>query len=136
MLPFSGTRIAVDGILVPTGDIVSNKPNTANDFWTRPKDIGEGFKQDGIKGNCGAGCDGYDTCYLVSREQYGAGYYAQMGDGSMWWEADPVASLRSEWSGIQLNIFSDQDAFQLYSCNSQNGEWIQEEYRALKANVY
>jgi galactose mutarotase-like enzyme len=122
VLPFSGQRIDVDGILIPTGNIISNQIGTANDFWSKPKNIGDGFRQPGIKGNCGSGCDGYDNCYLVQREQFGAGYFAPLSDGGAWWTDDPVASLRSEWSGIQLNVYSDQAAFQLYSCNGQNGE--------------
>lgn len=122
VLPFSGQRIDVDGILIPTGNILPNTPGSANDFWSKPKNFSEGFAQPDIKGNCGSGCDGYDTCYLVSREQFGAGYFMPLSDGSGWWEADPIASLRSEWSGIQLNIHSEESAFQLYSCNGQDGE--------------
>lgn len=32
-----------------------------------------------------------------------------------------VARLHSAWSGIQLDVYSDQDAYQLYSCNGMNG---------------
>jgi hypothetical protein len=32
-----------------------------------------------------------------------------------------VATLRSAWSGIQLDIWTDQEAFQVYSCGGQNG---------------
>lgn len=34
-----------------------------------------------------------------------------------------VASLSSAWSGIRVDIYSDQDAFQMYSCNGQNGSF-------------
>ena len=37
------------------------------------------------------------------------------------WHKDPVATLHSSWSGIQLDVFTDQDGMQLYSCNNQNG---------------
>lgn len=38
------------------------------------------------------------------------------------WRTDGfVARLQSAWSGIQVDVFSDQEAFQLYSCNGQNG---------------
>jgi aldose 1-epimerase len=39
-----------------------------------------------------------------------------------WRSEGPVATLSSEWSGIQLDIFTDQDAFQVYSCNTMNGK--------------
>lgn len=128
VLPFSGQRLEVDPILIPTGNIISNNIGTANDFWSKPKDISEGFKQADIKGNCGTGCDGYDNCYLVTREQYGAGYFSPLSDGGAWWTDDPVASLRSEWSGIQLNVYSEQSAFQLYSCNGQNSEFPNQDF--------
>lgn len=32
-----------------------------------------------------------------------------------------MARLQSAWSGIQLDVYSDQEAFQMYSCNGQNG---------------
>jgi aldose 1-epimerase len=122
-LPFSGTRLDVDGLLIPTGNIVPNAAGSANDFWSTPKDIGKSFADADIKGNCGTDCVGYDNCYLVQRSQFGSNYYAPLTDGGPWYEADSVASLRSEWSGIQVNIYSDQDAFQLYSCNFQDGMW-------------
>jgi len=120
-LPYSGTRVEVDGILIPTGNIVPNLPGGANDFWTGAKQLGADFGHPDLKGNCGTGCEGYDNCYLVNRGQYGPGYFAPLKDGSGWWNADPVASLRSDWSGIQVDIYSDQEAFQMYSCGGQNG---------------
>jgi aldose 1-epimerase len=122
-LPFSGTRVDVDGILIPNGNVVSNLQGSVNDFWSKPKDIGASFNDTEMKGNCGTNCVGYDNCFIVQRSQFGSNYYAPLSDGGPWYEADPVASLRSEWSGIQVNIYSDQDAFQLYSCNFQNGKW-------------
>lgn len=52
-----------------------------------------------------------DNCWLVNRP------------GAHDWRADGayVASLSSAWSGIRLDIYSDQDAFQMYSCNGQDG---------------
>lgn len=119
-LPFSGLRVEVDGILIPTGNILPNKVNSVNDFRSKPKVLGASFADPEINGNCGTGCVGYDNCYLVQRDQYGADYYAPLSDGA-WYEADPIASLLSSYSGIQLNIYSDQNAFQLYSCNGQDG---------------
>lgn len=121
LLPYSGQRVDVDGILIPTGNIIPNRPGSVNDFWTKPKQLGASFGDKEIQGNCGTGCAGYDTCYLVNREQYGSNYFAPLTDGGAWWEADPVASLKSEFSGIQVDVYSDQDAFQVYSCNGQNG---------------
>ena len=40
-----------------------------------------------------------------------------------WREKGPVASLSSDFSGIQVDVFTDQEAFQVYSCGGQNGKF-------------
>ncbi|KAK3387170.1 aldose 1-epimerase [Podospora didyma] len=111
-LPYSGQRVGVDNILIPTGDILPNKLGSVNDFWSAPKQIGHSFSDPEIEGNCGFNCTGYDNCWLVNREQ--SGPYDWRKDGF-------IARLQSAWSGIQLDIFSNQEAFQMYSCNGQDG---------------
>ena len=44
-------------------------------------------------------------------------------DGAYDWRAAPVATLASPWSGIQLDVYTDQEAFQVYGCVAQNGSW-------------
>lgn len=39
--------------------------------------------------------------------------------------------LSSAWSGISLSIYSDQDAFQVYSCGGQNGTVTLKETQGL-----
>ncbi|TVY44533.1 putative aldose 1-epimerase [Lachnellula occidentalis] len=109
-LPYAGQRIGTDTILIPTGDILANQPGSVNDFWSSPKQLGANFSSPDLVGNCGFNCTGYDTAYVNNRE---APYD--------WREEGPVARLRSAWSGIQLDVFTDQDAFQVYSCGGQNG---------------
>lgn len=115
-LPYSGQRIATDSILIPTGDITSIPQYDANDFWSRPKQLGANITAPGapgpLLGECGFNCTGYDTAFLVNR--------AAMGSYD-WREKGPVATLRSDWSGIQVDVFSDQEAFQIFSCDGQNG---------------
>ncbi|KAF2136979.1 uncharacterized protein K452DRAFT_236648 [Aplosporella prunicola CBS 121167] len=111
-LPYSGQRVGTDGILIPNGDILPNLKGSVNDFWSAPKQIGASFDDPEIEGNCGTGCKGYDTCYLVNRAQDGA---------YDWREKGPVASLSSDFSGIQVDVFTDQEAFQIFSCSGQNG---------------
>jgi len=83
-----------------------------NDFWSSPKQIGANFSSPEILGNCGTNCTGYDTAYLVNRAQ----------DGPYdWREKGPVASLSSAFTGIRVDVFTDQEAFQIYSCGGQNG---------------
>ncbi|KAL3425498.1 aldose 1-epimerase [Phlyctema vagabunda] len=111
-LPYGGQRVDTDPILIPTGDILANQQGGLNDFWSTPKQIGANFSNPDLLGNCGNNCTGYDTCYLTNRDQLGP---------YDWRESGPVATLRSAWSGIQVDIFTDQDAFQIYSCGGQNG---------------
>ena len=113
-LPYSGERIDTDGILIPTGDIKAIKQYSFNDFWSSPKQIGANFSAPGNPGlgNCGDNCTGYDNCFLFN---------VRDAIGSYDWETEgPVASLSSAFSGIQIDIFTDQHAFQVYSCGSQN----------------
>ncbi|KAM7190518.1 Galactose mutarotase-like domain containing protein [Rhypophila sp. PSN 637] len=123
-LPYSGQRVDVDPILIPTGDIAANKKGSVNDFWSAPKQIASGFKDKEIEGNCGGGCDGYDNCWLVNKPS------------PIDWRADGnyVARLQSAWSGIQLDIYSDQEAFQMYSCNFQNGSMTLKKGQGLYDN--
>lgn len=111
-LPYSGQRVSVDGILIPDGNILANTKYSVNDFWSSPKHIGANITAPELKGNCGTNCTGYDNCYIVNRAQY----------GSYDWRTErPVASLSSDFSGIKIDVYSDQDAFQVYNCIGQNG---------------
>ncbi|KAL2260390.1 hypothetical protein VTK26DRAFT_5612 [Humicola hyalothermophila] len=112
-LPYSGQRVAVDNILIPTGEIVANPKGSVNDFWSAPKQIGDGFSDPEIHGNCGFNCTGYDNCWLVNRPSP----YDWRAPGGF------VASLSSAWSGIRVDVYSDQHAFQMYSCGGQDGSF-------------
>jgi aldose 1-epimerase len=125
-LPYSGQRVGVDNILIPTGDILANHKGSVNDFWSAPKQIGASFNDLELKDNCGFNCTGYDNCWLVNRAQNGP--YDWRNDGY-------VARLHSAWSGIQLDVYSDQEAFQLYSCNGQNGSVALKTTQGLKDNA-
>ncbi|KAI0999452.1 hypothetical protein K3495_g8743 [Podosphaera aphanis] len=113
-LPFAGQRIDTDSILVPTGDILTNTLGDVHDFWSKPKQIGENFTSQSMIDVCGSNCIGYDTCYINNRRS--ASLQDSWSNNSL-----PVASLHSAWSGIQLDIFSNQGAIQIYSCSGQNG---------------
>ncbi|KAJ4360568.1 uncharacterized protein N0V89_001134 [Didymosphaeria variabile] len=111
-LPYSGQRIGVDNILIPDGTILPNEKYSVNDFWSSPKQLGANYSSPDIKNNCGFGCVGYDNAWLVNRAQNGP---------YDWRNEGPVATLASNFTGIQIDIFTDQDAFQVYSCPGQNG---------------
>ncbi|CAI4214449.1 unnamed protein product [Parascedosporium putredinis] len=110
--PFSKQRIGVDSILIPTGEVLENEEGSVNDFWSEPKQVGASFEDPDMEGNCGIGCVGYDNCYTIDREQQ---------DIDSWRESGYVFSLASEWSGIRFDVYTDQDAVQVYSCNFQDG---------------
>lgn len=65
-LPYSGQRIDVDNILIPTGNILANQPGSVNDFWSEPKQIGKSFSDPEIENNCGFGCSGYGKLLSLS----------------------------------------------------------------------
>ncbi|KAF6814944.1 aldose 1-epimerase [Colletotrichum sojae] len=111
-MPYNGQRVAVDNILIPTGDIVANEKGSVNDFWSAPKQIGADFGKKELENNCGFNCTGYDNCWIVNRNDLGP---------YNWRTEGYVARLQSAWSGIQVDVFTDQDAFQMYSCSQQNG---------------
>ncbi|KAK3345448.1 galactose mutarotase-like domain-containing protein [Neurospora tetraspora] len=118
-MPFAGMRVAVDGILIPTGDLQNNERGGVNDFWSRPKQIGESFekREKGLEGNCGTNCTGYDNCYLNTLRS------SPSSSSSDWRQpSQMIARLSSPHSGIKLEVYSDQDAFQMYSCNQQKGD--------------
>ena len=121
-MPFAGQTVDVDGILIPTGKFNDAKPGSINDFWSKPKQIGASFADPALPGSCGTNCTGYDNCWIVERGQFGPDYFKNKG-GKAWWSKEPVTSLWSDFSNIQVDIYSDQDAFQMYSCNGQNGKF-------------
>ncbi|KAK6225792.1 aldose 1-epimerase [Colletotrichum tabaci] len=111
-MPYNGQRVAVDNILIPTGEILPNPKGSVNDFWSAPKQIGADFSKPELENNCGLNCTGYDNCWIVNRDDLGP---------YNWRTEGYIARLQSAWSGIQVDVYSDQDAFQMYSCSQQNG---------------
>ncbi|WPH00223.1 Hypothetical protein R9X50_00304600 [Acrodontium crateriforme] len=110
-VPTGGLRTAIDNIEIPTGDILANKKYSVNDFWSAPKQIGANFTSPDLLGNCGFNCSGYDTCYILNRDDQAA----------LDWRSKPIATLASPYSGISLDLYTDQAALQMYSCNNLNG---------------
>lgn len=64
-LPYSGQRVGVDNILIPTGDIWANKNGSVNDFWSKPKQIGRDLHEKDLVNNCGFNCTGYGKSKTV-----------------------------------------------------------------------
>lgn len=109
-LPLSERYIVGDSILVPTGAI--GETNTAYQGalnFREPKLVGADIEK--TTGLCGAGCAGYDTCFLIDRPP------AYAAPDSM------IQSVRiaSDTTGISMDVATNQAAVQIYSCNGQNG---------------
>jgi aldose 1-epimerase len=105
-LPYANNYIAGDTILIPTGEVPSVS-GTGLDF-TSPTPFSQNFNQ--TKGICGLGCTGWDTCWVMK-------------DGHP--ENKPVLTMSSPASGIQLAMYTNQAAIQVYTssglANPANG---------------
>ena len=62
-LPYSGQRVGVDNILIPTGEILPNMNGSVNDFWSKPKQLGAQLNDPDLVNNCGFNCTGYGKSF-------------------------------------------------------------------------
>jgi aldose 1-epimerase len=107
-MPYSNRYIEVDNILIPTGAIGAVAATPVLDF-TSPKTIGRDIRR--ATNICGNGCTGYDNAFILDRPG-GTGT-----EGANF----PVLSLWSQNTGIRMDVSTNQQALQIYSCNGQNG---------------
>jgi aldose 1-epimerase len=107
-MPYSKRYVEVDDILVPTGAIGTVASRRVLDF-TLPKTIGRDLQ--GTTDLCGHGCTGYDTSFILDRPH-------STGAEAMNF---PVLSLWSITTGIRMDVSTNQQGLQIYSCNGQNG---------------
>ena len=105
-MPYSKRIIAIDSIAVPTGELESVE-GTGYDFTT-PKQFGFNITNDQ---QCGFNCTGIDNAFIIDRPRYSAP------------EANDLLllSMSSPATGIQMDIRTNQQSIQIYSCNGQNG---------------
>ncbi|MCJ1335137.1 hypothetical protein MMC09_000403 [Bachmanniomyces sp. S44760] len=105
-MPYSARYIEIDNIEVPTGQIgIVN--NTDLDF-TSPKQIG----QDILNAHqAGFNSTGYDNAFILDRPRYSS---PEANDIS-------VLTMASKDTGIQLDIRTNQQSLQIYTCNNMNG---------------
>ncbi|KAG7004245.1 aldose 1-epimerase [Physcia stellaris] len=106
-MPYSARYIPFDGIEVPTGALAAVQ-GTYLDF-TSPKPIGRDIAQ-AVDG-CGTGCTGYDNAFILDRPR-GAGPEA-MDVG--------VLGLESGATGIRMDVFTNQQSLQVYTCDNLDG---------------
>lgn len=106
-MPAAKRYINIDGWEVPTGNISLTK-DTPLDFTT-PKKIGKDINE--TKNGCGTGCLGYDNAFILDLPRS-----ASPGDPSrealVW--SSPV-------TGIKMNLYTNQESIQLYTCDTQDG---------------
>ena len=111
-LPYTTRYVKVDNILVPTGEIgvVNGESNKRGllDF-TSPATFGESI--DGDVQACGFNCTGIDTNFIIDRPP-------STGTEST---AVKVLTLSSEITGIKFDMYTNQQAITLYTCNKLKG---------------
>lgn len=107
-LPYSDRYIEIDNIEVPTGGIASVTANPPLDF-TSPKLIGRDIAS--CVNCCGLNCTGYDNAFILDRPRYTGREASNF----------PVLSLWSQNTGIRMDVATNQQSLQIYSCNGQNG---------------
>jgi len=91
--------VATDGLLIPTGQL-STVAGTPMDF-RKAKSIGASIPATAEAQFCGTGCVGFDNCWVYDAVD----------------EEKPAFSIWSNLSGIKLDIFTNQPALQVYTCN-------------------
>lgn len=106
-MPYANRYIEIDNIEVPTGAI-GTVNGTFLDF-TSPKQIGQDIES--ATNNCGYNCTGYDNAFILDRPRYSA---PEATDLSM-------LTLISNDTGIQLDIYTNQQSLQIYTCDNTNG---------------
>ncbi|KAL8711800.1 MAG: hypothetical protein Q9225_007050 [Loekoesia sp. 1 TL-2023] len=106
-MPYANRYIEIDNIEVPTGAI-GTVNGTFLDF-TSPKQIGQDIES--ATNNCGFNCTGYDNAFILDRPRYSA---PEATDLSM-------LTLISNDTGIQLDIYTNQQSLQIYTCDNTNG---------------
>lgn len=110
-LPLSNRYIGTDGLLIPNGTLldVGSTYNGSLDF-TSGKLVGQDIQD--AKGLCGTNCTGYDNCFIIDRPAY---------SGAAQDSLVHILRANSSTTGISLEVTSNQQAVQIYSCPGQDG---------------
>lgn len=106
-MPYSARYVQIDNIEVPNGTIgIVN--GSALDF-TSPKQIGRDILN--AVDDCGFNCTGYDNAFILDRPRYSAPEATDIS----------VLTMYSNVTGIQLDVYTNQQSLQLYACDNLNG---------------
>lgn len=106
-MPYAARYIEIDNIEVPNGTI-GTVSDTFLDF-TSPKQVGKDINL--AIDACGLGCTGYDNAFILDRPRYSAPESTDI----------TVLTMSSNVTGIQLDIKTNQQSLQIYTCNNQHG---------------
>ena len=110
-LPLSNRYIGTNGLLIPNGTLldVDSTYNGSPDF-TGGKLVGQDIQE--AEGLCGTNCTGYDNCFIIDRPAY---------SGVAQDSLVPILRANSSTTGISIEVSSNQQAVQIFTCPSQNG---------------
>lgn len=106
-MPYADRFIDIDNIEVPNGTISTVQSYPPLDF-TSPKTIGQDAMNTHL---AGFNSTGYDNAFILDRPRY-TGLEASN---------FPVLSTWSPVTGIRLDVSTNQQGLQIYSCIGQNG---------------
>ena len=106
-MPYAKRYIEIDNIEVPTG-LIGIVDDTFLDF-TNPKQIGRDV--DKAVNACGLGCTGYDNAFILDRPRYSAPEATDL----------TMLTMSSMVTGIQMDIKTNQQSLQIYTCDNLNG---------------
>ncbi|KZP17313.1 galactose mutarotase-like protein [Athelia psychrophila] len=95
----SSKIIATNGLLIPNGSFVEVE-GTPLDF-RKAKSIGKAINETTTDGYCGTGCIGFDNCFVYDDNK----------------DDKPIFSMWSVNSGIKLEVTTNQQALQMYTCD-------------------
>jgi aldose 1-epimerase len=111
-LPYGKRTIGYDGNTESDGTLPQVKPGSIDDFWSKPKQLGADSGSKEWVGHCGSngGCSGYNGQWIVDRDEKES------------WKKSPVATLQSDWTGIQWDLYSDQAGVVVYTCYWMGGK--------------
>ncbi|KAL8712663.1 MAG: hypothetical protein Q9220_003195 [cf. Caloplaca sp. 1 TL-2023] len=106
-MPYAARYVEIDNIEVPTGAI-GTVAGTSYDF-TSPKQIGRDIES-AVNG-CGYNCTGYDNAFILDRPRSTAPESADLS----------MLTMSSISTGIQMDIYTNQQSLQIYTCDNTNG---------------
>lgn len=117
-MPYSDRYVEIDSIEVATGAIGSTT-DTPLDF-TSPSTLGSSIKA-GVQ-QCGADCIGIDTNFIIDRAfpaSLATGVYSPSANNVP--STAPVLTISSSRTGITMDVYTNQPALIVYTCNKLNG---------------